>query len=104
MGVDFAGKKVILFGTGAIYQKFKEYAFKKGEVIALADNDKAKQGGVIDGVIVIAPESIVGQKYDYVALFLKYESAVQVRRQLVSLGAEKVIIGSAAWKRATTWC
>ncbi len=80
---------VVLFGTGAFYERYKDYAFNKDIVVALADNDTKKQGSVIDGVSVVSPETLSNFKYDFIVLLLKYESALSVKKQLIKLGVDK---------------
>ena len=77
---------IISFGTGSIYQKYKSILFRKSSVIALADNDAVKQGTMIDGIPVIAPNEIPTLQYDYIVLMLGFNAAAEVRKQLMSLG------------------
>lgn len=78
--------QIIIFGTGAYYKRYKSFVSKKDSVVALADNNIAKQGTVIDGVPVFAPEKLHDIKFDTIVVLLAYPAAVQVREQLFQLG------------------
>lgn len=80
---------IIIFGTGQYYKKYKSLAFEKSSVVALVDNNSAKQGAVIDGVPVIAPDKISSKSYDYIVLLLAYIAAAEVKKQLLSLGVDE---------------
>ena len=80
---------IIIFGTGSYYQKYKSFAFQKDYVVALVDNNPAKQGMIIDDTYVISPTAIDGLKYDYIVLFLAYPAAVDVLKQLISNGIDR---------------
>ncbi len=84
-----AGFRVVLFGTGAFYERYKTLAFGTDTVLALADNDIAKQGHVIDGIPVVAPAELCALEYDFVVLLLSYENAILVFGQIASLGVPK---------------
>ncbi len=59
--------KVLLFGTGEFYQRYKVW-FEDDEIAALVDNSKDKQGTYIDGKEVIAANNILKLQYD--AIFI----------------------------------
>ena len=49
--------KILLFGTGDYYQKYKRW-FRKEDIAGLIDNDANKQGTLIDGYEVYPPQMI----------------------------------------------
>ncbi len=77
-------KKVVLFGTGKIYERNISRIEKNVDVIALLDNDENKWGTDINGIKVFAPETVQELEYDYV--FILCSKVLDVRRQLCSLG------------------
>ena len=81
--------KVVLFGTGHYYQQYKE-CFGKVEIMGLLDNNTDKQGSLIDGHIVYAPEQVISLSFDQIWL-LSFDSA-DMRRQLLSLGIDEKLI------------
>lgn len=78
--------KVLLFGTGDYYQRYKKW-FRQQEVVALLDNSVQKQHMVIDGAEVLAPEEGVRLNYDMIIILSFYVE--QMKRQLLSLGVEE---------------
>ena len=75
--------KVLLFGTGDYYNRYKKW-FEPLEVLALLDNSEQKQYTVIDGLRVLPPAEGVGLKYDVIVILSFYVK--QMRQQLISLG------------------
>ncbi len=81
--------KVVLFGTGHYYQQYKG-CFSKVEIMGLLDNNIDKQGRLIDGHTVYAPEQVTSLSFDQIWL-LSFES-VGMRRQLLSMGIDEKLI------------
>lgn len=81
--------KVILFGTGHYYQQYKG-CFSKVEIAGLLDNNIAKQGRLMDGHTVYAPEKVISLSFDQIWL-LSFDSA-DMRRQLLSIGIDEKFI------------
>ena len=81
--------KVLLFGTGDFYRQYRHW-FAEEDVVALLDNDAAKQGHILDGHRIVSPADGVRMAYDAVFLLSMYVR--QMRAQLLSLGvpAEKI--------------
>lgn len=77
--------KVILFGTGDYYNRYKKW-FERQEVVALLDNSEQKQYTFIDGVEVLPPKEGVRLDYDIIVILSFYVK--QMRQQLSSLGVE----------------
>ena len=67
--------KLLLFGTGDYYQRYKKW-FDREDILALLDNSKEKQGMMLDGIPVLSPEK--GVKLSF---YVK-----QMRAQLAGLG------------------
>ncbi len=78
--------KYILFGTGDYYNRFKHW-FAGREVVAVLDNDKKKQGKIIDGYTIVAPEDILSSEYDVIVVLSFYITAM--KKQLIELGVPK---------------
>ncbi|MDF2802124.1 MAG: FkbM family methyltransferase [Anaerocolumna sp.] len=78
--------KVIIFGTGSHFQKWKHTLPKGYEIVAFADNNKAKIGTYYENKEVIAPDSIPNNKYDKVIISSVYK--YQMLNQLIDIGIE----------------
>jgi hypothetical protein len=78
--------KLLLFGTGDYYQRFRHW-FKDRTVLAVLDNDRKKQGTVIDGYPVIPPEKIRTLSFDAVVILSFY--VTEMKKQLIHLGVEE---------------
>lgn len=82
--------KLLVFGTGEYYQRFKKWLAKE-DVVALLDNSPEKQNTMIDGIEVLSPEEGVCREFDAVVIMSFYVKAMKA--QLKSLGvAEKRIV------------
>lgn len=75
--------KVLLFGTGDYYERYKKW-FAEEEVLALLDNSPSKQNMIIDGRKVLSPEE--GIKLSYNAIIILSFYVKTMRGQLISLG------------------
>ena len=75
--------KILLFGTGDCYQKYKRW-FKSEEIVALLDNDDEKLGSIIDGKTVMLPDKGIQTAFDFVYILSVYER--EIRQQLLELG------------------
>lgn len=74
--------RILLFGLGQLYQRYK-ILFRDEELVALLDNDKKKQGNLIDGIPVLSPEDGVKQSFDRIYILSKYVK--EMRKQLYAL-------------------
>ena len=54
--------RIIVFGTGKMYARYKE-KLNEMNIVVFLDNDIGKQGTFLDGRLIERPENIV--KYDY---------------------------------------
>lgn len=75
--------KYVLFGTGDYYKRFISW-FNDKEVVAILDNDTAKQETVIDGHPVLPPDAVSDLSYDAVVVLSFYIK--EIRKQLLDLG------------------
>lgn len=83
--------RIIIFGTGDYYKKYKKW-FRTEDIVALIDNDLGKQGNQIDGHCVLSPSEAVLCDYDYIIILSVHE--IVMKEQLIALGVnEKKIIG-----------
>lgn len=82
--------RVVIFGTGILYERNKE-KFKGMNIVAFLDNDPNKQGTCIANIPVISPEKLKDISYDYVFLVSRYYS--EMRKQLLGYGVceDKII-------------
>lgn len=81
-----SGFKIVLFGTGMIFEKIRtQIDFNK--VVGFIDNDEVKRCQRINGLIVLQPERINEMCFDYVVICNK-RAYSQMREQLISLGVD----------------
>lgn len=80
--------RVILFGTGKMFQLFMRICnMQKLEIVALCDNNCALAGNKIEGYEVIIPERVTELEYD--AIVVVNSHYMQVKGQLLSLGVSE---------------
>ena len=78
--------RVLLFGTGKIYQNCKQW-FVRYEIIYLLDNDMNKQGQWLDGTKIVSPAD--GTKSDFDAVFILSSYIDEMREELFSMGVDE---------------
>lgn len=81
--------KLLVFGTGEYYQRFKRWLVKE-DVVALIDNSSAKQHTIMDGHKVLPPEEGVMEPFDAVIIMSFYIKAM--KKQMIELGVPSEII------------
>ena len=81
--------KLLVFGTGEYYGRFKKW-LTKDEVVALLDNSPEKQHTVIDGVEVLPPKEGVRKEFDAVVVMSFYIKAMKVQLMELGVPAEKI--------------
>lgn len=79
--------KVVIFGTGNFYQKYKDSFKKNIELTAFIDNDPKKWGKMLDGIRIYPVEDLDKLEYDIV--FLLSASYIDMKRQLRALGVPR---------------
>ncbi|KHM52427.1 hypothetical protein NZ47_04975 [Anaerovibrio lipolyticus] len=83
-------EKLMFFGAGQAYRNLRnkvEFNFEKVEIVGLIDNDKSKQGIVMDGMSVYSPKEALKLNYDYIIVLGLY--AGEMESQLISEGVDK---------------
>ena len=78
--------KILIFGTGKIYQRFSE-CFVRANVVGFLDNDSSKQGQCLNGIKIYSPDSVLF--IDYQQIYLLSAKADEMRKQLVDLGVDE---------------
>lgn len=85
--------KTLLFGAGASAKAFMSNCAEEREFVGIVDNDKNKDGQVLDGVVICGPEKLTEFTYDEIVITTQWAS--EVKTQLIdSLGIapEKICI------------
>lgn len=84
----YAEKKIILFGTGGVYNFDSKYFYENGiEVYALCDNNPKKWDTLIDGVQVLPPDELCKLDDCFVFILASYtEHIQQIQSQLQDMG------------------
>lgn len=81
--------RVIIFGTGKIYARYRE-KLSEMNIVAFLDNDEGKQGTYLDGRPIDSPENIA--KYDYDYIFIASVHHKEMRKQLEVQGVDSELI------------
>ncbi|MGA7158427.1 MAG: TylF/MycF/NovP-related O-methyltransferase [Acidobacteriaceae bacterium] len=79
--------RIVLFGTGSALSDFLSIKPEHVEVVGLSDNDANKQGKMILGHRVYAPESLRALTFDFVVITSR--SGEIIRNQLVVMGIDR---------------
>ncbi len=82
--------KIVIFGVGEIFKKYKDRISKEDEIVAFLDNNQGIQGSKIDGVQVCSPESVKHILYDKIVIMSGYYH--DIKRQLFDLGCAETDI------------
>lgn len=77
-------KRIIIFGTGAIWGKYQDYVFQHSSIVCFIDNDSAKWNTPFYGTKVVKPQDIFMYTFDFVLIMSNAETAMS--EQLLSLG------------------
>lgn len=75
--------KLLVFGTGEYYERFKKWIANQ-EIVALLDNSSEKQHTVIDNVEVLSPREGIKRDFDVIIIMSFYIKAM--KKQLMELG------------------
>ncbi len=79
-------KRILIFGTGCYYHKYKKYLLKENEVLAVVDNNYRYMGDYIDGIRIIGPEKIKEYEYDYIYILVR--NSEDIFHQLLNMKIE----------------
>lgn len=86
--------KVIIFGTGMLYQNFREQV-KREDIVAFIDNDSKKQGKFLDGVKIYNPQYVLQLLFD--KIILMSSQFIEMKQQLLDIGVSEDKIWT--WRR-----
>lgn len=79
--------RVVLFGTGDYYERYKIW-FINVNVVAVLDNDCQKHGKIIDGTKILPPADVL--KIDFHRIYiLNFAHSSEILLQLLDLGVER---------------
>jgi len=78
--------RVVIFGTGAYYEKYKRY-FHDVTIVALLDNSSDKIGQEMDGVKVHKPIDVLAMDYDRIYVLSSYFQ--EMTKQLMDMGIRR---------------
>lgn len=84
--------KIIIFGTGQLYKKYKD-RLSFCEIVAFLDNDINKQGKILDGHLVDSPNNVFINNYHYDFIIILSKFYLEMREQLLRIGvpADRII-------------
>jgi len=86
--------RIIVFGCGGVGSKARRKLEAEGnEIICFTDNSRSKWESSFEGKKVIAPQAILQENFDFIAIGI-YKAAELIRRQLNEMGIddEKIIV------------
>ena len=76
-------EKIVIWGTGKLYEKWKARIRENIDIVAFIDNMEEKKSQIIDGIGVYSPNQISELQFDYVfVLTIHYD---EVKKQLRKL-------------------
>ena len=76
--------RVLIFGTGVYYERWKARIRKDLEIVAFLDNNECIQGTMLDDKPILSPQIIGDIEYDFIFLLSAYY--IEMRKQLRELG------------------
>lgn len=79
--------RIVIFGTGKIYQESKDYFSPEDERVGLLDNNFEKQGRWLDGIKVYPPGEIHNLNYDKIVIMSTH--FIEMRDQLLQMGCQR---------------
>lgn len=79
--------KILVFGFGEYYHKWKNYLSSHAQIIAIIDNNKRLYAHCIDEVPIISPYDIAHFSYDKIIIMSSYKKAM--KQQLLEIGINK---------------
>jgi len=82
--------RVLVFGTGYIYEQYK-HRLADFNVVALVDNDVAKQGKMKDNIPIILPEKIFDYSFDAIIIMSVYYPEIRDQLEKLGIASNKII-------------
>lgn len=79
--------RILIFGTGCIYQKMKRYLSEDDEIVAFLDNNQKLWGSKIDNRTIYSPINVL--KFHFNKIVLMSDYAYEMKIQLLKLGCSK---------------
>ena len=76
--------KILIFGTGTIYQQLKDRIRPDVTVVGFLDNNEQKQGSLLDGKRIYEVKTGIQEEHEIIFLMSDYH--VEMREQLIQLG------------------
>ncbi|MBW3762552.1 glycosyltransferase [Aeromonas jandaei] len=90
--MEFVMGRVIVFGTGRLFQTFLPFIHSNYNIIALSDNDIKLHGSIQYGIKVIDPATIGVMDFDFIIVASMYFD--EISSQLINLGVSCELIRS----------
>lgn len=78
--------KIVVFGTGNYYQRYKDIMMQDNDIVAFLDNN-ATNGDIIDNVEVLKPYEVVHLVYDKIILCSIH--CMEMKEQLIGYGVDE---------------
>lgn len=79
--------RVIIFGTGVWYQRYKKIIFEQSEVVGIIDNNSSLWNKKIDDMSINSPYTALNMQFD--SIILLSAKATEMYMQLVKMGIQK---------------
>lgn len=81
--------KIAIFGTGNFYSIYKKW-FVNVEITAFLDNDKRKQGKLLDGVPILSPNDVLSLSVDRIYIMSHYIQEMPMQLKRIGVEEEKI--------------
>lgn len=75
--------RIVIFGTGKLYQTNRNNFKKNIKIVSFVDNDSSKWFDELDGVKILPPNYLFDIDYDYI--FILCSKVLEIREQLVDM-------------------
>lgn len=87
---DIGYKKIVVFGSGKYADKFMALYKDEYEIIAVVDNDAAKQGQEFRGMKIQSPDVLSAMKPDYYKVIICVKNYYPIYEQLLEMGVTNI--------------
>ncbi|MDE6603814.1 MAG: glycosyltransferase family 4 protein [Lachnospiraceae bacterium] len=81
--------KLLVFGTGDYYQRYKKWLVHQ-DVVALLDNSPIKQNTLLEGKEVLSPQNGICREFDAVVIMSFYVKDMKAQMKSLGVAEEKI--------------
>lgn len=85
--------RLIIWGTGRLYRKYKDFLFQF-DIVKLCDSNPDKQGTILDGVEIIKPSCLIKQDFEFVVVMTTAAKQICNELEKIGISDSKIILYS----------